>query len=99
VVKNISRGDSYVSPGLAARLLSRGNHLDPAGGNPNLFADLTHREDQILRRVAKGWSNKEIGQELAITEKTVKHYMTNILQKLQVRNRVEAALLAHGHHK
>ena len=39
-------------------------------------------------------SNKEIGHQLMLSEKTVKHYMTNILQKLQVRNRVEAALLA-----
>ena len=43
---------------------------------------------------AAGNSNKEIGAQLGLTEKTVKHHMTNILQKLQVRNRVEAALLA-----
>jgi DNA-binding NarL/FixJ family response regulator len=47
-----------------------------------------------LEQVAAGLSNKEIGLQLHLTEKTVKHYMTNILQKLQVRNRVEAALLA-----
>ncbi len=99
VVKNISTGDSYVSPGLAARLLARGSHQDSGSNGQNLLADLTHREDQILKRVAKGWSNKEIGLELAIAEKTVKHYMTNILQKLQVRNRVEAALLAHDHNR
>jgi DNA-binding NarL/FixJ family response regulator len=45
-----------------------------------------------LTLVAEGHSNKEIGQKLFIAEKTVKHYMTNILQKLQVRNRVEAVL-------
>jgi DNA-binding NarL/FixJ family response regulator len=55
---------------------------------------LTDRERQILERVAAGDSNKEIGAQLHLTEKTVKHHMTNILQKLQVRNRVEAALLA-----
>ena len=44
--------------------------------------------------VARGLSNKEVGNELNLQEKTVKHYMTNILQKLQVRNRVQAALLA-----
>ncbi len=99
VVKSISAGDSYVSPGLAARLLARGNRPDSESGSRNLLADLTHRENQILKLVAKGWSNKEIGLELTITEKTVKHYMTNILQKLQVRNRVEAALLAHEHNR
>jgi DNA-binding NarL/FixJ family response regulator len=68
-----------------------------------LLSELTEREMQILERVAAGDSNKEIGAALHITEKTVKHHMTNILQKLQVRNRVEAAILAQkrsgsGHH-
>ena len=44
--------------------------------------------------MAVGDSNKEIGERLNLTEKTVKHHVSNILQKLQVRNRVEAALLA-----
>ncbi|HLB27566.1 MAG TPA: LuxR C-terminal-related transcriptional regulator, partial [Dehalococcoidia bacterium] len=48
----------------------------------------------ILQLVAEGMTNKEIARRLSLSEKTVKHYMTNILQKLQVRNRVEAALLA-----
>ena len=56
--------------------------------------DLTDREREILEGVAEGKSNKEIGAQLHLSEKTVKHYMTNILQKLQVRNRVEAALMA-----
>jgi RNA polymerase sigma factor (sigma-70 family) len=56
--------------------------------------ELTPREREILESLAAGLSNKEIGEKLFLSEKTVKHYMTNILQKLQVRNRVEAALLA-----
>ena len=60
----------------------------------DLFSDLTAREEQILESISRGLSNKEIGSEYDITEKTVKHYVTNVLQKLQVRNRVEAALLA-----
>ena len=56
--------------------------------------ELTEREREILKLLSAGYSNKEIGQKLFLTEKTVKHYMTNILQKLQVRNRVEAALIA-----
>ena len=55
---------------------------------------LSKREQDILRLVAGGLSNKEVGRELDLQEKTVKHYMTAILQKLQVRNRTEAALLA-----
>jgi len=58
---------------------------------PDPLSELTGRERQILELVATGRSNKEIADELFLSEKTVKHYMTNILQ---VRNRVEAALLA-----
>ena len=61
---------------------------------PNPLDELTERERQILEQVAAGRSNREIGQEMHLTEKTVKHYMTNILRKLHVRNGVEAALLA-----
>ena len=55
---------------------------------------MTKREEDILKGVAAGKSNKEIGDALNIQEKTVKHYMTIILSKLQARNRVEAALIA-----
>jgi DNA-binding NarL/FixJ family response regulator len=55
---------------------------------------LTPREDEILSILVKGRSNKEIGNKLDLSEKTIKHHVTNILQKLQVRNRVEAALVA-----
>lgn len=86
----ISRGESYVTPGLAARLLTHATRQEPARASD--LPDLTEREAQILAQVARGFTNKEIARTLAISEKTVKHYMTNIMQKLQVRNRVEAAL-------
>jgi two-component system, NarL family, nitrate/nitrite response regulator NarL len=57
------------------------------------------REEDILRLVAQGKSNREVGEALDLQEKTVKHYMTSILQKLHVRNRVEAAMLAREHLK
>ncbi len=62
------------------------------GRNP--IDSLTRREEDILRRVARGMSNREVAAALGIQEKTVKHYMTAILEKLQVRNRVEATLIA-----
>jgi two-component system, NarL family, nitrate/nitrite response regulator NarL len=86
-VRAVSQGELYISPQLAARLLSR------AAAEPNPFDELTFREQQILRHVAQGLKNQEIAAELQLTEKTVKHYLTGILKKLQVRNRVEAALL------
>lgn len=71
---------------------------DPAAlahkASENPMNDLTSRELEILENLAGGLSNREIGNKLFLSEKTVKHYVTNILQKLQVRNRVEAALLA-----
>ena len=54
--------------------------------------ELTKREEGILDHVARGMTNKEIAKTLNISEKTVKHYMTIIMHKLQVRNRVEAVL-------
>ena len=61
------------------------------------FERLTPREQDILELVAEGGTNREIGEQLYLAEKTVKHYMTNVLQKLHVRSRVEAALLAQRH--
>jgi DNA-binding NarL/FixJ family response regulator len=91
IVRAVSGGEVYVAPTLAFALLremSKPRQADP-------LADLSTRERQVLELVATGLSNQEIGLKLGLAEKTVKHYMTNILTKLQVRSRVEAALLAH----
>jgi DNA-binding NarL/FixJ family response regulator len=87
----ISRGESYVSPGLAARLLTQVKRQEPGQGAA--LPELTEREGQILAQVARGLTNKEIARALSLSEKTVKHHMTNVMQKLQVRNRVEAAMM------
>ena len=95
VMRDLYDGDSYVSPGLAAQLLSEIKRHSPRPGASKIpFPTLTVREKQVLERVAKGLSNKAIGLDLDIHEKTVKYYMTNVLKKLHVRNRVQAALLA-----
>lgn len=92
VVRNVHAGEVFITPALAAGVLME--LAGSARSSVGPLDELTPRERQILEGVASGHSNKEIGRDLEITEKTVKHYMTNILQKLQVRNRVEAALLA-----
>ena len=93
MVRTVSQGEVSITPLLASGLLYE--LARPAEPVPGPRVDtLTPREQQILEGVAQGHSNKEIARELNLTEKTVKHYMTNVLQKLQVRNRVEAALLA-----
>jgi len=92
-LRELAAGRSYVSPTLAARLLTA--MRTPKDQKPDdLLEQLTKREVNILRLVAQGLSNKEVGRALDLQEKTVKHYMTAILQKLHVRNRVEAAVLA-----
>lgn len=89
----IHEGEHYVTPQLAARLLSMMKKPASAPPAADMLPDLTKREEQILDGVAEGKTNKEIARVLNISEKTVKHYMTNIMHKLQVRNRVEAALI------
>jgi len=95
ILRSVWAGESYVPPMLAASLLleMRESHSQQKQAASPLD-ELTPREREILEGLASGLSNKEIGEKLFLSEKTVKHYMTNILQKLQVRNRVEAALLA-----
>ena len=95
IVKDLAAGQSYVSPSLAMRILNAMRSGADREAHP--VDSLTKREEDILRLVAKGLSNKEVGRELDLQEKTVKHYMTTILQKLQVRNRTEAALMAREH--
>jgi DNA-binding NarL/FixJ family response regulator len=90
VVRSVSAGDVYVAPSLAFGLLREMSKPPPS----DPVAELSSRERQVLELVASGRSNQEIGIELGLAEKTIKHYMTNILTKLQVRSRVEAALLA-----
>ncbi|MBI5825917.1 MAG: response regulator transcription factor [Chloroflexi bacterium] len=95
IVHSVYMGEGYVSPSLAAHLLSEiTSSQRPQHSAKDDFEELTERERQILELIVKGTSNKEIGQKLFLTEKTIKHYVTNILQKLHVRNRVQAALLA-----
>lgn len=93
VVRSAASGDVYVSPSLAAGILvalTRGRAADP-------LEELTEKELEILKLVGEGLTNREIGQRVHLAEKTIKHYISNILQKLQVRSRVEAALLAARH--
>jgi two-component system, NarL family, nitrate/nitrite response regulator NarL len=91
VVQSICGGESYVTPALGAKLLTQ-MRQKAASRKSDGISDLTVREEAILAQVALGLTNKEIAKRLKLSEKTVKHYMTNVMQKLQVRNRVEAAM-------
>ena len=91
IVRSIHSGEVYVSPALAFGLLREMTR--PRAAEP--LSELTAREREVLELVARGLSNYEAGQRLGLAEKTVKHYVTNVLAKLHVRSRVEAALLAY----
>jgi len=91
VVRSVAQGEVYVTPSLAAGILLTLTR-SPAPQDP--LEGLTERESEILNLVVRGLTNREIGERLHLSEKTIKHYITNILEKLHVRSRVEAAMLA-----
>lgn len=94
IIRVILKSEAYVTPSLAARVLAQPKEtpadFNPVPGTPAL----SHREIQVLELASEGLMNKEIAHRLSLTEKTVKYYMTELMQKLKVRNRVEAVLLA-----
>lgn len=93
ILRNVAAGESYLTPTLSARLLSDLQSPQPANGVADRLRHLTERQTEILRLVAEGLSNKEVALRLELQEKTVKHHMTGVLSKLNVRNRTEAALM------
>jgi two-component system, NarL family, nitrate/nitrite response regulator NarL len=99
IVADLAEGRSYVAPSLAIKVMAALNAPRTAATPKSDLDSLTRREEDILRLVSVGKSNKEVALDLDLQEKTIKHYMTAILQKLQVRNRTEAALLARSQWK
>lgn len=92
----ILNGETYIMPQLATRLLVSASQK-PKNNSEEMtsrLASLTAREREILKEVSQGQTNKEIARKLDITEKTVKHYMGRVLQKLCVRNRTEAVVMS-----
>ena len=93
ILQDIHHGDSYISPHLAVNLLT--HNANRKKKNTLEDFDLSERERQILEKLAIGMSNREIADDIHLSEKTVKHYMTNIMHKLRVSNRVQAAIKAY----
>ncbi len=94
-VRTVAAGESYIAPTMAGNLL-REMTRKPAA---EPLDELTDREREVLELLAQGLTNREIGLQLSLAEKTVKHYVTAVLQKLHVRSRVEAALLVQRHER
>ena len=94
-IRSVHKGETYITPQIAARVLSKMQSRAGVNGPTRSRApetELTIREEQIMDQVAQGLTNKEIALKFRLSEKTVKHYMTGVLQKLQVRNRVQAVI-------
>ena len=95
-IRTTARGDSFLQPNIAAKLVAEFARMDESSTPQaqQLVDPLSQRELEILALVAEGASNKEIGAKLFIAEGTVKNHVTNILSKLGVRDRTQAALRA-----
>jgi DNA-binding NarL/FixJ family response regulator len=98
-VRQVHDGQAIIPPGMAATLLAEFTRLsqepEPVTGTAPM---LTDREVEVLRLVARGLSNREIADELVISENTVKNHVRNILEKLHLHSRVEAAVYAYRQH-
>jgi NarL family two-component system response regulator LiaR len=99
-IRMASEGESILHPDVARRLISevRGEHAQPPIEGAAELARLTVREREVLCEIARGRANKEIAQDLVLSEKTVKTHVSNILQKLGLADRTQAALFAVRHH-
>ncbi len=91
-VRRAHAGDAVLHPRVAARLVQEMHGSREANVNP--FSELTDRELEVLRQVAAGKNNHEIAEALVISEKTVKSHITNILHKLHLADRTQAAVYA-----
>jgi DNA-binding NarL/FixJ family response regulator len=93
-VRTVAAGNALLSPAITKRVIRQFTRI-PRPAPPRELDELTEREHEILRLIATGLSNAEIGQELFISETTVKTHVTHILQKLGLRDRVQAVVLAY----
>jgi DNA-binding NarL/FixJ family response regulator len=93
-IRIVAAGDALLSPAVTKRVIEQFTR-QPRPAPPPGFKDLTEREIDVFRLIARGLSNAEIGEELFIGDTTVKTHITHILQKLQLRDRVQAVVLAY----
>jgi DNA-binding NarL/FixJ family response regulator len=93
-IRAVASGESWVAPRVAGTLLARVREADERTAGTTPEVELTERETQILRLIAEGKDNAEIGHELYISPRTVKNHVSSLLAKLQIENRVQAAVYA-----
>jgi DNA-binding NarL/FixJ family response regulator len=94
-VSVVARGDALLAPALTRRLLDRYVERPLPGTRPDRLAGVTEREVEVLRLIAGGRSNAEVAAELYLSEATVKTYVSHLLAKLDLRDRVQLTVLAY----
>jgi DNA-binding NarL/FixJ family response regulator len=94
-VRTAARGDALLAPAITQRLIERFVRRPPGAVLPERLEDLSERELEVFRFLARGLSNAEIAAELVVGEATVKTHVAHILQKLDLRDRVQAVVLAY----
>jgi DNA-binding NarL/FixJ family response regulator len=94
-IRIVADGDALLSPAVTKRVIERFTRIPNRSAAPEGLDELTDRELDVLRLIARGLSNAEIGGELYISETTVKTHITHILQKLDLRDRVQAVVFAY----
>ena len=91
-IRRVHMGETHFSPAFASRIVTALRRANETQKVPRVR--FSRREEEVLRLLLRGGTNKEIAEALVISEKTVKHYMSMLIQKLNVRNRVEVVLAA-----
>jgi DNA-binding NarL/FixJ family response regulator len=94
-IRVVAQGDSLLAPAITRRLIEQFARRPPPSARPDTVAELTTRELEVLRLLARGLSNAEIAHELIIGDATVKTHVARLLQKLGLRDRVQAVVLAY----
>lgn len=92
-IRAVAGGGTYLGQGIPFTALSSQTSTE----TNRIFRELTHREMEVLELLAAGFGNKDIGEKLVVSEKTVKTHVANVLHKLEVKTRTQAALLANKH--
>jgi DNA-binding NarL/FixJ family response regulator len=95
-IRTVAAGDALLSPAITTRVIRRFVDMPPTRPAEQV-GDLTGREEQVLRLLARGLSNAEIAETLYVSEGTVKTHVTHVLQKLNIRDRVQAVVFAFQH--
>ena len=93
-IRTVAAGDALLSPAVTRRVIREFTRI-PRPAAPEAISDLSERELEVFRLMARGLSNAEIGEQLFIGETTVKTHVTHIFQKLDLRDRVQAVVLAY----